>query len=111
VASLAEEVQRRRLELGQVIRDWDQPRSHAAEAVSRAEVLGGQLAEATERPTEVFARAGALTETRAAMGASAVLASFFEVEILPPMSPSEAGLDSAEGGNDPEGAAAPSTDV
>jgi uncharacterized coiled-coil DUF342 family protein len=67
VASLAEEVQRRRLELGQVIREWDQPRSHAAEAVSRAEVLGGQLAEAMERPTEVFARAGALTETRAAM--------------------------------------------
>jgi hypothetical protein len=33
-----------------------------------------------------------------------VLASFFEVEILPPVSPSEAGLDSAEGGNDAEGA-------
>jgi hypothetical protein len=35
--------------------------------VSRAEVLGGQLAEATERPTEVSARAGALAETRVAM--------------------------------------------
>jgi hypothetical protein len=53
VASQAEEVQQRRLELGQVIRERDQPRSHAAEAVSRAEVLGGQLAEATERPVEV----------------------------------------------------------
>jgi hypothetical protein len=44
-------------------------------------------------------------------GPSAVLASSFEVEILPPVSPSEAGLDSAEGGNDAEGAAAPSADV
>jgi hypothetical protein len=67
VASLAEEVQQRRLELGQVIRERGQPRSHAAEAVSRAEVLGGQLAEATERPAEVFAQAEALAETRAAM--------------------------------------------
>ena len=65
VASQAEEVQQRWLELGQVIREQDQPRSHAAEAVSRAEVLGGQLAEATERPTEVSARAGALAETLA----------------------------------------------
>jgi hypothetical protein len=48
VASQAEEVQQRRLELGQVIHEWGQPRSHAAEAVSRAEVLGGQLAVATE---------------------------------------------------------------
>jgi hypothetical protein len=44
-------------------------------------------------------------------GPSAVLASSFEVEILPPVSPSEAGPDSAEGGNDAEGAAAPSADV
>jgi hypothetical protein len=65
VAYQAEEVQRRRLGLGQVIRERDQPRSHAAEAVSEAEVLGGQLAEATERPTEVSARAEALAETRA----------------------------------------------
>jgi hypothetical protein len=55
VASQAEEVQRRWLGLGQVIRERDQPRSHAAEAVSRAEVLGGQLAEATERPMETRA--------------------------------------------------------
>jgi hypothetical protein len=38
-------------------------------------------------------------------GPSAVLASSFEVEILPPVSPSEARLDSAEGENDAEGAA------
>jgi hypothetical protein len=62
VASQAEEVQQRRLELGRIIRGRVQPRSHAAEAVSRAEVLGGQLAEATERPAEAFARAGTLAE-------------------------------------------------
>jgi hypothetical protein len=65
VASQAEEVQQRRLELGQDIRERDQPRSHAAEAVSRAEVLGGQLAEATERPAGTFARAGTLAESLA----------------------------------------------
>jgi hypothetical protein len=37
-------------------------RGHAAEAVSRAEVLGGQLAEATVRPAEASARAGTLAE-------------------------------------------------
>jgi hypothetical protein len=67
VASRAEEVQQRRLGLGQVIREQDQPRSHAAEAVSWAEVLGGQLAVATERPAEVSARVGTLEETLAAM--------------------------------------------
>jgi hypothetical protein len=67
VASLAEEVQQRRLELGQVVRWRDQPRSRAAEAMSRADVLGGQLAEATERSVEVFARAETLTETLAMM--------------------------------------------
>jgi hypothetical protein len=44
-------------------------------------------------------------------GPSAVLASSFEVEILPPESPFEAGPGSAEGGNVAEGAAAPSVDV
>jgi hypothetical protein len=44
-------------------------------------------------------------------GPSAVLASSLGVEILPPVSPSEAGPSSAEGGNDAEGAAAPSADV
>jgi hypothetical protein len=42
---------------------------------------------------------------------SAVLASSFEVEVLPPMSPSEAGQDSTEGGNDAEGAAPPPANV
>jgi hypothetical protein len=37
--------------------------------------------------------------------------SSFEVEILPPVSPSEAGLGSAEGGNVTEGAAPPPADV
>jgi hypothetical protein len=67
VASLAEEVQQRRLEPGQVVRWRDQPRSQAAEAMSRAEVLGGQLAEATERPVEVSARAETLKEALAMM--------------------------------------------
>jgi hypothetical protein len=65
VASQAEEVQQWRLELGQVIRERDQPRSHSAKAVSRAEVLGGQLAEATERPAEASTRAGTLAENLA----------------------------------------------
>jgi hypothetical protein len=47
----------------------------------------------------------------AAKGPSAALASSFEVEILPPMSPSEAGPDSAEGGNDAERAPPPPPDV
>jgi hypothetical protein len=67
VASLAEEVQQRQLELGQVVRWRGQPRSQAAEAMSRADVLGGQLAEATERPVEVSAWAGTLAETLAMM--------------------------------------------
>jgi hypothetical protein len=57
-------------------------------------------------PDEVEA---ALSEVQrldaAAGGPGAALASFFEVEILPPMSPSEAEPDSAAGGNDAEGAA------
>jgi hypothetical protein len=40
-----------------------------------------------------------------------VVASSFEVEILLPMSPPEAGPGSAEGGNVAEGAAAPSAYV
>jgi hypothetical protein len=62
VASQAEEVQQWGLELGQVVRERDQSRSHAAEAGSRAEVLGGQPAEATERLVGVSARAGTLAE-------------------------------------------------
>jgi hypothetical protein len=54
-------------------------------------------------------------------GLSAVLASFFEVEILPPMSPSEArphsatpaseAVSTAAGGNNTEGAASPPADA
>jgi hypothetical protein len=46
----------------------------------------------------------------AAEGPGAALASFFEMEILPPASPSEAGPDSAAG-NDAEGAAPPPADT
>jgi hypothetical protein len=44
-------------------------------------------------------------------GPSAVLASSFEVEILPPALSCEAGPDFAEGGNDVEGAAASPADA
>jgi hypothetical protein len=44
-------------------------------------------------------------------GPSAALASSFDVEIHPPVSPSEAGPDSAEGGNDAESAAPPPADT
>jgi hypothetical protein len=44
-------------------------------------------------------------------GPSAALASSFEAEILSPMSPPEAGPDSAEGGNDTEGATPLPADV
>ena len=47
----------------------------------------------------------------AVAGPSVVLASSFDVEILPLESPSEAGPDPAEGGNNTEGAAAPPADV
>jgi hypothetical protein len=47
----------------------------------------------------------------AVAGPSAVLASSFEVEILPLASPSGAGPDLAEGGDDAEGAAPPPGDV
>ena len=67
MASQAEEVQQRRLEPGRVIRERDQLPSHASEAMNWADVLGGQLAEATERPAEPSARAGILEETLAAM--------------------------------------------
>jgi hypothetical protein len=67
VASQAEEVQQRRLEPGRVIRERDQLRSHASEAVSRADVLEGQLAKAMERPAEPSARVEILEEILAAM--------------------------------------------
>jgi hypothetical protein len=53
--------------LGRVVPWRDQRRSRVVEATSRAGVLGGQLAEASGRPAEPFARAGFLEETLAAM--------------------------------------------
>jgi hypothetical protein len=63
-ASARAEAQQQQLELGQVIGEWDQSRNEAAEAVSRAEVLWGQLA-------EVSTRAGALAEDLAVAVGSA----------------------------------------
>jgi hypothetical protein len=57
VASQAEEMRLWQLELGQAIGERDQSRSQAAEAMSRAEALRGQLAEATERLEETSVRA------------------------------------------------------
>jgi chromosome segregation ATPase len=48
-AAARAEAQRRQLELGQVIGERDQSRGRAAEAESRAEALGDQLAEASSR--------------------------------------------------------------
>jgi hypothetical protein len=47
----------------------------------------------------------------AAEGPGAALASFFEVEVFPPASPSEAGPDSTAGRDDAEGAAPPPADT
>jgi hypothetical protein len=57
----------RRPEPGWAVHWRDQRRSRVVEAMSRADVLGGQLAEATERPVEPSARAGFLEETPAMM--------------------------------------------
>jgi hypothetical protein len=49
-------------------RSWqDRRRSRVAEATSRADVLGGQLVEASGRPAELSARAGFLEMTLSAM--------------------------------------------
>jgi hypothetical protein len=66
-ADLARKRKLRRPELGRAIHWRDQRRSRVAEAMSRAGVLGGQLAEASGRPAESSARAGFLEETLAAM--------------------------------------------
>jgi hypothetical protein len=58
------EAQQRQLELGQVIGERDHSQNQAAKAESRAEALGGQLA-------EVSARAGALAEDLAVAVGSA----------------------------------------
>jgi hypothetical protein len=57
----------RRPEPGRVVRWRNQPWSRAAEAMSQASVLGGQLAEATERPVQPSTRARFLEEILAAM--------------------------------------------
>jgi hypothetical protein len=55
-------MQQRQLELGQVTSERDQLRGQAAEAVSRAETLKGQLAKVTERLAEATAWARVLLE-------------------------------------------------
>ena len=57
----------RRPEPGRAVHWRVQRRSRVDEAMSRADVLGGQLAEATERPVEPSARAGFLEETPTTM--------------------------------------------
>jgi hypothetical protein len=57
----------RRPEPGRAVHLRDRRRSRVAEAMSRADVLGGQLAEALGRPAEASARAGFLRKTLAAM--------------------------------------------
>jgi hypothetical protein len=57
----------RRPEPGRVVHWRIQPWSRATEAMSRAGVLGGQLAEATERPVQPSTQARFLEEILAAM--------------------------------------------
>jgi hypothetical protein len=57
----------RRPEPSRAVHWRDRRWSRVTEAMSRADVLGGQLAEATERPVEPSARAGFPEETLAAM--------------------------------------------
>jgi hypothetical protein len=57
----------RRPEPGRAVHWRDRRRSRVAETMSRADVLGGQLAEATEWLVEPSARAGFLEETPATM--------------------------------------------
>jgi hypothetical protein len=66
-AKLARKRKLRRPEPGRAVHWRDQRRSRVAEAMSRAGVLGGQLAEASGRPAEPSARAGFLEETLVAM--------------------------------------------
>jgi hypothetical protein len=55
------------LEPSRAVHWRDQRRSRVAEAMSQANVLGGQLAEATEWPVEPSARAGFPEETPVTM--------------------------------------------
>jgi hypothetical protein len=61
----------RQLELGQVTSERDQSRNQDVEAVSRAEALKGQLAEATERLDEAPARAETVAESLAVAAGTA----------------------------------------
>jgi hypothetical protein len=74
--------------------------------------IWSRSARATAYPDEEEAALAEVERLDAVVeGPSAALASSFEVEILPPVSSSEAGPDSAEGGNDAEGAAPPPVDT
>jgi hypothetical protein len=66
-AKLARKRELRRPEPGRAVHWRDRRRSRVAEAMSRAGVLEGQLAEASGRPAEASAWAGFLEETLAAM--------------------------------------------
>ena len=66
-AKLARKRELRRPEPGRAVHWRDRRRSRVAEAMSRAGVLEGQLAEASGRPAEASARAGFLKKTLAAM--------------------------------------------
>jgi hypothetical protein len=66
----AESARKRRLcrpEQGRAVHWRDQRQSRVAEAMSRAGVLGGQLAEASGRLAEPSTRAGFMEETLTAM--------------------------------------------
>jgi hypothetical protein len=66
-AELARKRRFGRPEPGRVVHWRDRRRSRVAEATSRADVLRGQLAEASGWPAEPSARAGFLEKTLAAM--------------------------------------------
>jgi hypothetical protein len=66
-AKLARKRELHRPEPGWAVHWRDRRRSRVAEAMSRAGVLGGQLAEASGRPAEASAWAGFLEKTLAAM--------------------------------------------
>jgi hypothetical protein len=66
-AELARKRRFGRPEPGRVVHWRNRRQSRVAEATSRADVLGGQLAEASGWPAEPSARAGFLKKTLAAM--------------------------------------------
>ena len=105
-AELASKRRLRRPEPVRAVHWWDQRQSRVAEATSRADVLGGQLAEASGWSAEL---SGPDSWRRPwqrwpGRGADVVLRSGDPPTVLP----SEARSDFAEGVVDAEGAAAPS---